>query len=86
VDDERIEGGPALGFVDRRHRPSVAGVGAEAVDGLGRKGDDGALAQQPGGRLDRAGLGGVATEGFRSGQMTTLAHDRGSGMIGRPSH
>ena len=48
MDDQRVEGRPALGGEDRRDRAVVAGVGAEAVDGLGREGDERARAQQPG--------------------------------------
>ena len=43
--DERVEGGPALGGIDAGHRLAIGGVGAEAVDGLGREGDEPALAQ-----------------------------------------
>ena len=38
--DQRIEARPPLGLEDRRHRPRVGGIGAEAVDGLGRKRDE----------------------------------------------
>ena len=45
VDDQGIEAGPALGFEDARHRPVVGRVGAQAVDGLGREGDEAAGAK-----------------------------------------
>ena len=38
-----IEGGPALGLVEPGDRRRVAGVGAEAIDGLGRERDQPAL-------------------------------------------
>ena len=44
---------PALGGKDRRHRAAVAGVGAQAVHGLGGKGDEGAAAQGRAGGRDR---------------------------------
>ena len=43
--DQRIEGRPALGLVEPRDRRGIGGVGAEAVDGLGRERDQPALAQ-----------------------------------------
>ena len=51
--DERIEARPALGGIDPRDRRRRGGVGAEPIDGLGRKGDEPALAQSFGGALDR---------------------------------
>ena len=46
VDDQRMIGRAALGREDpRARRPRFAGVGAEPVDGLGRKRDELALAQ-----------------------------------------
>ena len=39
--------GPALGLEDRRDRALVGGVAAQAVDRLGREGDELAVAQQP---------------------------------------
>ena len=47
VADQRIELRPALGLEDRRDRALVGGVAAQAVDRLGREGDELALAQQP---------------------------------------
>ncbi len=43
--DERVERGPLLGRIDKRHRFPARGVGAEAVDGLGGEGDEPALGQ-----------------------------------------
>ena len=37
--DQRIERGPALGLVEMRDRRRIGGVGAEAIDGLGRERD-----------------------------------------------
>ena len=55
--DQRIECGPALGLVKPRDRLAVGGVGAEAVNGLGRKGDQ-AAGREAAHRLgDRGGVG-----------------------------
>ena len=43
--DQRIEGGPALGLVEPGDRGRVGGVGAEAINGLGRERDQPALGQ-----------------------------------------
>ena len=43
--DQRIEGGPALGLVEPRDRGRIGGIGAKAVDGLGRERDQPALGQ-----------------------------------------
>ena len=70
--DQRIEARPALGGIDPRDRGRRGGVGAEPIDGLGRKGDEPALAQNFGGALDRgAGSGeesghGGFTDNYRS--------------------
>ncbi len=53
MDDQRVEARPVLGREDAGHRPVVGGVGAQAVDGLGREGDQAAGAQQ----LARGGVG-----------------------------
>ena len=47
VADQRIEPRPSLGLEDRRDRALVGGVGAQAIDRLGREGDEVAAAQQP---------------------------------------
>ncbi len=54
--DQRIERGPALGLIKPRNRGWIGGVGAEAVDGLGRERD------QPASRENtrRGGHGGLA--------------------------
>ena len=49
--DQRIERRPALGLVEPRHRLAVAGVGAEAVDRLGRKRDQPAAREHARGQL-----------------------------------
>ena len=43
--DQRIEGRPALGLVEPGDRRRIGGVGAEAIDGLGRERDQPALGQ-----------------------------------------
>ena len=40
--DQRIERRPALGVIEARHRLAIGGVGAQPVDGLGRKRDQAA--------------------------------------------
>ncbi len=55
--DQRVEGGPPLGGVKAGHRLAVVGVGAEPVDGFGRKRDQPALAQAARRGLDRGGGG-----------------------------
>ena len=47
--DQRVEGGPALGGEDAGDRALARGVGAEAVDRLGRERHELAGAQEPGG-------------------------------------
>ena len=44
--DERVEARALLGLVDARHGFGPRRVGAEAVDGLGREGDEPAVAQE----------------------------------------
>ena len=51
--DQRMVGGAPLQREDLGDRPAVGHVGAEAVDGLGRKGDDFALKQAARRVLDR---------------------------------
>ena len=46
VDDQRVEARPALGDEDRADGARVAGVGGEAVDRLGRHGDELAAPQR----------------------------------------
>ncbi len=46
MDDERVETGPALGLEDRSHGAAIGCIGAEAVDGLGRKRDEAAVTQE----------------------------------------
>src|SRR4051794_21304300 len=54
--NQRIEGWSALGPVEPRNGGSVAGIGAEAINGLGRERDQPALRQGTGG----GGHGGLA--------------------------
>ena len=58
MDDQRVEPGPALGAVDRRHRRRVVGARREAVDGLGRHRDEPPCAQQFGRARDSGRIGG----------------------------
>ena len=44
--DQRIERGPALGLVEMRDRGGIGGVGAEAIDGLGRERDQPAAGRE----------------------------------------
>ena len=53
VRDQRIERGPALGRIEPGDRLAVGRVGAEPIDGLGRKRDEPAGRQHAGGALDR---------------------------------
>jgi len=53
MDDERVEGRPALGLVDARDRFAIGRVGGEAVDGLGRHRHDATVGDQPRRRGDR---------------------------------
>ncbi len=55
--DQRIERGAALGLIEARDRLAVGGVGAEPVDGLGRKGDEAACGQRARGALDGRATG-----------------------------
>ena len=55
VDDQRVEARPALGREDRGDGMLVGGVGAEPVNGLGRKGDEPPRTQQLRGLFDRVG-------------------------------
>ncbi len=49
--DQRVEARTALGLEDRRHGRGVRGVGAQAVDGLGRQQREPAVAEGSSGRL-----------------------------------
>ena len=51
-----IEGGPALGLVEPGDRGGIGGIGAEAIDGLGRERDQAAFGEAARGR----GHGGLA--------------------------
>ena len=44
--DQRIERGPALGLIEPRDRGGIGGVGAEAIDGLGRERDQPAFGRE----------------------------------------
>lgn len=53
MDDERMASGSALHLVDRGNRISLARVGAQTKDGLGRKRHHLARTQRERGLLDR---------------------------------
>ncbi len=53
--DQRVEGGPALGLIEPRDRGRIGGVGAEAIDGLGRERDQAAFREA----ARRGGHGGL---------------------------
>jgi len=55
--NQGIEQRTALGGEDRGHRLAIGGVGAQAVNGLGREGDKPALAQNTGGFGNAFGVG-----------------------------
>ena len=63
--DQGIEGRPALGLVDAGDRGRIGGVGAEAVDGLGRERDQPALGQNTRSRR-HGGLAGRQNLGFQA--------------------
>ena len=81
--DQRIERGAALGVVEPRHRFAVGGVGAQPVDGLGRKGDQTAGAQHARRPLHGGGAGvdhlGCRLGGHSARQVPVLAALRGRG-------
>jgi hypothetical protein len=54
--DQRIERRPALGLIEPGNRSGVGGIGAEAVDGLGRERDQPAFGE----RTRRRGHGSLA--------------------------
>ena len=60
--DQRIEAGASLGLEDGRHGNRVAGVGGEAIDGLGRQQDQIAVRQRLKLFYRPAGLPGSASE------------------------
>ncbi len=55
--DQRVERRPPLGRIEPRHRLAIAGVGAEPVNRLGRKGDEPAGGQNARGLRDRSIVG-----------------------------
>ena len=63
--DQRIEGRPALGLVEAGDRGRIGGIGAEAVDGLGRERDQPALGQATR-RRGHGGLAGGQNLGFQA--------------------
>ena len=71
VDDERVERGPPLGGEDAGHGAVAQRVGAEAVDGLGRKGDELARAQEARGGAEAA-LGSGKDDGVPLGHRRCL--------------
>ena len=63
--DQGIEGRPALGLVDAGDRGRIGGIGAEAIDGLGRKRDQAAFGQDTRSRR-HGGLAGGQNLGFQA--------------------
>ena len=63
--DQRIEGRPALGLVEAGDRGRIGGIGAEAIDGLGRERDQPALSQDTR-RRRHGGLAGGQNLGFQA--------------------
>ena len=63
--DQRIEGRPALGLVEVGDRGRIGGIGAEAIDGLGRERDQPALGQHAR-RSRHGGLAGGQNLGFQA--------------------
>jgi hypothetical protein len=59
VDNEGTGGGSALDGVDAGYSFGIEGVGAETVDSFGGEGDQAAGAEEPGGVVDFAGIGGL---------------------------
>ena len=55
--DERVEGRAAFGLVDPRDGAPVGRVGAEAIDGLGREGDQAAGGEHARRVGNRCGVG-----------------------------
>ena len=86
VDDQRVEGRPRLDGEDARHGDGVGRVGAEAVHGLGREGDDLAAADDVGGGGDRVGGGGPdhggAVRSARQRDVTPAGADLASAAAG----
>ena len=56
--DQGVEQRAALGGENRGHGFAIGGVGAQAIDRLGREGDKPAILQNPGGFGDPCGVGG----------------------------
>ena len=63
--DQRIEGRPALGLVKAGDRGRIGGIGAEAIDGLGRERDQPAFGQDTR-RRGHGGLAGGQNLGFQA--------------------
>jgi len=59
MDDQRVEGWPSLGREDGGDCLPVGGVGTEAVDSLGRKGDELAGTDEPPARRIASGVAGT---------------------------
>ena len=91
--DERIEGRPALGRIDQRHRLVVGGIGAKPIDGLGREGGKLAAAKGHGGGGDVGVKGHRRSIAVRDGvgykrAMTTLlfTHEAALHHVTPPGH
>ena len=59
--DQRVEARPALGLEDPGDGQRIAGVGGQAIDGLGRKGDELSRLKREGGRLYRFAVSAMVT-------------------------
>ena len=57
--DEGAGGGPAFDGVDAGYGFGVQGVGSKTVNGFSGEGDEAAGAEEPGGVVNLAGIGGV---------------------------
>ena len=79
VDDHRMAGGAALGGIDTGYRVRVLGIGAKAIDRLGRKRHQPALLEH----LDRMRKirHGQALTGRRRMRTTSLAAARASSRV-----
>ena len=75
--DQRVEAWPVLGRVDRGHGGGVRGIGAEAIDGLGREGDELARPEQGGGLCDAGRVGGKPDGGAAHAVRFRVAGGRG---------
>ena len=76
MSDQRIEARPPLGGIDLGDRPVVGRIGAEPIDGLGRKGDEFARPDQAGGAGDLL----IADGMLHAGSIAACRRPRQHGM------